>query len=135
MLESDRPLAGMSHTARRPIGRSAARAASPGRSFALFVVLAFAITWAVWVPRALASAGLIEAGWAVAIAAFWTYGPAIAAVAAAATVGGRAGLRELGSRLVRWRVGWVWYAVVLGGPLPRGNGRTPLPTRPGVGHS
>ena len=30
---------------------------------------------------------------------------------------GRAGLRELGSRLVRWQVGWRWYGVAL---LPAG---------------
>jgi hypothetical protein len=30
---------------------------------------------------------------------------------------GRAGLRELGSRLIRWRVRWYWYAVAIGLPL------------------
>lgn len=30
---------------------------------------------------------------------------------------GRAGLRELGSRMIRWRVGWRWYAAALGLPL------------------
>jgi hypothetical protein len=35
---------------------------------------------------------------------------------AAAILGGRGALRELGSRLVRWRVGWQWYVVAILGP-------------------
>src|SRR5215218_3257010 len=46
----------------------------------------------------------------------WTWVPAIAALLAAALTGGRGALRELGSRLVRWRVGWQWYLVVILGP-------------------
>ena len=30
--------------------------------------------------------------------------------------GGRAALRDLGERLVRWRVGWQWYVLVILGP-------------------
>jgi membrane protease YdiL (CAAX protease family) len=37
----------------------------------------------------------------------------IAGVIVIAVVYGRPGLRELGSRLVRWRVGWRWYLVAL----------------------
>jgi CAAX protease family protein len=47
------------------------------------------------------------------LALFWTYGPAAAAVIVAAIVGS---LSDLGARLVRWRVGWQWYVVVLLGP-------------------
>jgi membrane protease YdiL (CAAX protease family) len=46
----------------------------------------------------------------------WTWAPAIAALLAAALTGGRAVVRELGARLVRWRVGWQWYLVVILGP-------------------
>jgi hypothetical protein len=38
------------------------------------------------------------------------------ALLAAALTGGRSAVRDLGARLVRWRVGWRWYAVVLAGP-------------------
>ena len=40
----------------------------------------------------------------------------MAAVAAAALTGGRAAVGDLGRRLLRWRVAWLWYVVVLAGP-------------------
>jgi uncharacterized protein len=79
------------------------------RPLAAFFVLAFGITWAVWVPRA---AGLPVG----AVGQLWTWIPAFAALLAAALTGGRAAVAELGARLVRWRVGWRWYAVVVLGP-------------------
>ena len=74
-----------------------------------FFLLVFILTWVVWVPRA-SGAPLGMLGQA------WTWIPAIAALLAAALTGGRGALRELGSRLVRWRVGWQWYVVVILGP-------------------
>src|SRR5918995_5638524 len=74
-----------------------------------FFLLVFILTWVVWVPRA-SGAPLGVVGQA------WTWVPAIAALLAAALTGGRGALRELGSRLVRWRVGWQWYLVVILGP-------------------
>ena len=74
-----------------------------------FFLLAFGLAWVVWVPRA-AGAPLDTVGQA------WTWAPAIAALLAAALTGGRDAVRELGSRLVRWRVGWQWYLVIILGP-------------------
>src|SRR5918998_2464846 len=79
------------------------------RPLVAFFVLAFGLTWAVWVPRA---AG-VPVG---AVGQLWTWIPAVAALLAAALTGGRAAVGELGSRLVRWRVGWRWYAGVVLGP-------------------
>jgi CAAX protease family protein len=45
------------------------------------------------------------------------FGPALAAIIVAAIVDGRPGLRDLLGRLVRWRVGALWYAVALGLPV------------------
>jgi membrane protease YdiL (CAAX protease family) len=73
-----------------------------------FFLVAFLITWVVWVPNVLG-----PNSFAGTLAPFWTYGPATAAVVVAAVAGS---LRELGGRLVRWRVGWRWYALVLLGP-------------------
>jgi|SRR5215217_6897110 len=79
------------------------------RPLLAFFVLAFAITWAVWVPRA---AG-VPVG---AVGQLWTWVPAVAALLAATLTGGRSAVGELGARLARWRVGWRWYAVVVLGP-------------------
>lgn len=39
-------------------------------------------------------------------------GPAVAALAVTALAYGRSGVADLGRRLVRWRVGWRWWAAV-----------------------
>lgn len=43
----------------------------------------------------------------------WLAGPSVAGILVTVLVAGRAGLRELLSRLLRWRVGARWYAVAL----------------------
>jgi membrane protease YdiL (CAAX protease family) len=73
-----------------------------------FFVLAYAVSWAPWV---LGAAG-ISLG-----TPFYPGGPLIAALVVIAVADGRRGFRELGSRLIRWRVGWVWYLVALGLPV------------------
>ena len=65
-----------------------------------FFVLAFAITWA-----------------PTPFGIFMAAGPLLAAIAITAVVDGRRGLRELGSRIIRWRVGWHWYAAAILIPL------------------
>lgn len=85
---------------------------SPLRRALIFFLLTFAITWVVWVPRALDPDGFFGE-----LGGFWTYGPALAALATAAITAGRSGLRELWSRLTTWRVGWIWYVVAILGPL------------------
>lgn len=66
-----------------------------------FYLLTFALSWAYWVSDALAGGhrshfpGLL--------------GPAIAAIVITGLTRGRAGLRDLGSRMLRWRVPARWY--------------------------
>ena len=48
---------------------------------------------------------------------FFAAGPLLAAVIVVSITDGVAGLRELGLRVVRWRVGWISYAVAIGVPL------------------
>ena len=73
-----------------------------------FFVLAYLLSWTPWVFDA---AGL----WLGT--PFFAGGPLVAVLVVIAIADGRRGFRELGSRLVRWRVGWVWYAVALGLPV------------------
>ena len=73
-----------------------------------FFLLAYLVSWTPW---AFDAAG-ISLG-----TPFFPGGPLVATLVVIALADGRRGFRELGSRLVRWRVGWVWYAVALGLPV------------------
>src|SRR5918995_4893054 len=44
-------------------------------------------------------------------------GPVLAALIVIPITQGFSGLRELGSRIIRWRVRWYWYALALSLPL------------------
>jgi membrane protease YdiL (CAAX protease family) len=78
-----------------------------------FVVLAYALSWAWWVPMAVRG-DVVRAGvgWPTHLPGL--AGPALSAVIVTALADGRRGLADLGSRLLRWRVGWGWWALVAG---------------------
>ena len=65
-----------------------------------FFVLSFAIAW-----------GFVPFG------SFGAFGPLIAALVVIPLTQGVAGLKELGLRMIHWRVRWYWYALALGLPL------------------
>ena len=65
-----------------------------------FFLLAYALTWA-----------------AIPWGGFFVPGVLIAAVVVVSLTEGLAGIKAMGSRLIRWRVSWVWYLVALGVPL------------------
>ena len=67
---------------------------------ATFFLLAYVLTWCL-VP------------WGT----FFAPGALLAALVVVSVTEGRTGLRALGSRLVRWRVGWIWYVVAVAVPL------------------
>jgi membrane protease YdiL (CAAX protease family) len=75
---------------------------------AAFFVLAIAIGWLPW---PLAAWGVIPSGFA-----FFAGSPLVAALVVIGIADGRAGYRDLLARVVRWRVGWIWYVVALGLP-------------------
>ena len=72
-----------------------------------FFGLTFAVSWWVWPAYLL---GLSPTP-------FFACGPLVAALVVTGVADGRAGYRVLGARMLRWRVGWVWWAVALGLPL------------------
>src|SRR5918994_5006097 len=80
-----------------------------------YFVLAFAFTWFFWGLGVLVERGFIPTlpGFTV----IGTFGPMVAAVILTAREGGRAELRSLLGRIVRWRVPPVWYGVAILGPL------------------
>jgi uncharacterized protein len=82
------------------------------RAVALFFVLAYTISWAWTIP--LAANRLVVhrgQGWPTHYPAL--LGPLIAAVTVTALTAGRAGVRDLASRTVRWRVPIRWWLVAV----------------------
>ena len=65
-----------------------------------FFLITFAVAW-----------GFIPFG------SFGAFSPLVAALIVIPITQGMTGLRRLGSRLLRWRVSWHWYAVAIGVPL------------------
>jgi uncharacterized protein len=80
-----------------------------------YVLVAFAFTWFFWWLAVLDERGLISLP--IPVILIGAFGPAVAAVAVTAQESGRAGLRSLLSRIVRWRVAPTWYGVALLGPI------------------
>jgi len=77
-----------------------------------YLLLAYALSWAYWVPLALGDRNVEQGvGWPTQMPGL--LGPAIAAGVVTTVALGRAGLARLWSRLTRWRVGWWWLAVVV----------------------
>lgn len=79
----------------------------------LYMILAYGLSWAVSVPLALQAQGIIEPvlpGWMHYVASF---GPALSALVVTYQISGPAGLRELWSRVARWRVGFMCWGAVL----------------------
>jgi membrane protease YdiL (CAAX protease family) len=78
----------------------------------VFFALAFAISWAWAIPLALGGQVVLRGqGWPTHYPSL--LGPAIAAVLVIAVTTGRAGLRDLASRMARWRVGLRWWLVAV----------------------
>jgi membrane protease YdiL (CAAX protease family) len=72
-----------------------------------FFGLAFLLSWWSWPFYALD----------LAPTAFFPCGPLVAALVVIGVAEGRDGYRELGARMIRWRVGWTWWPVAVGTPL------------------
>lgn len=91
-------------------------ASTTTRSFPLkYFILTFAFTWFFWWLAVLGERGVIPA--LPGLVVLGTFGPALAAVVVTSQEGGRAALRSLLSRVLRWRAAPVWYVVALLGPL------------------
>jgi len=106
------------------------------KSFWLYVILVYIITWVPWIPVELYAARrgyvmpnpqtipqLIANGFQdnthfvlvlLTIVSILLPGTVIAAIVAQAYEAGKAGLRGLWQRSTHWRVGWRWYGVMLG---------------------
>lgn len=84
-----------------------------------YVLIAFAFSWIIEAPVALAAQGIIPVELpapAVAIAVIVaTFGPTVGAFAVTAAIEGRRGVLRMLRRYVHWRAGIGWYLFVLVG--------------------
>lgn len=78
---------------------------------AAYVVLAYALAWAWWLPLVFSGATVVGGrGWPTDLPGLLA--PALSAVVVTAAVSGRVGLLELWGRVTRWNIPWKWYALV-----------------------
>jgi membrane protease YdiL (CAAX protease family) len=78
-----------------------------------YFTLAYALSWSVEIPLAASAQGWTEWRAPFALHYFAAYGPLLAAVIMAWITEGGAGVRDLGARMVQWRVRPVWWLVAL----------------------
>jgi uncharacterized protein len=106
-----------------------ARPSGPGgfirrHPLACYFVLAYGISWVAWTPFILSGHGVGEENFPfpngplgqLAIIPGAYLGPLFSAFLVTAIADGRTGLQHWWRRLVRFRVGWYWYALALLGP-------------------
>lgn len=77
-----------------------------------FFVLAYGFSWCAYAPAIIAynqTASLPPV--LLFLSVIGNFGPLFAALTLTWVTGGRSALRDLGARLLRWRVMWPWYVV------------------------
>ncbi len=85
-------------------------------SLVLYFLLAFAGSWLVMIPLALSAQGWIPS-LPLSLHYLSAYGPLLSALMVTGLAEGGSGLRELGGRMLKWRVGWVWILVSVLSPV------------------
>jgi membrane protease YdiL (CAAX protease family) len=79
----------------------------------LYVLIAYAVSWAIEIPLALKAQGVPSPDVPFSLHYLAAFGPFVAGLIATWRENGVEGLRELGARMVRWRVAPVWWIVAL----------------------
>ncbi|HSR48326.1 MAG TPA: type II CAAX endopeptidase family protein [Anaerolineales bacterium] len=87
-----------------------------GWALAVYFGLTFLITWGIQLVLIASENGWGGLSLPPTVHYLAPYGPMLAAIVATAWIGRSAGLKELWSRIVRWRVGWGWFAIALLSP-------------------
>ncbi|HEY6410845.1 MAG TPA: type II CAAX endopeptidase family protein [Ktedonobacteraceae bacterium] len=100
-----------------PKGPSSLKRLVKEHPLVVYFVMAFGISWMLWIPLVASAHGLLAGGNAFSyFHLLGSLGPMLAALIVTGIVGGAVGLRELGARMVKWRVGIFWWALALFGP-------------------
>src|SRR5690349_11895603 len=109
----------MSATTRAVIlGHEDDRAVRPGplafvrrHPVAVFLVLVFALTWALEIPWIESTDGPLKFDFPIPLLFVMGWMPGVAAILVTGAISGRAGIRLLLVRLLIWRLGLRWYLV------------------------
>jgi membrane protease YdiL (CAAX protease family) len=86
-------------------------------SLVLFFILAYTISWLIWLPQLASAQGFLDGPELPYLHLLGGLGPTLAALIVTGLTSGRTGLRELGGRMVRWRVGIRWHLIAWFGPV------------------
>jgi membrane protease YdiL (CAAX protease family) len=86
---------------------------------AWFYILAFGMSWLGMISIVLVSQGIapFDSPYFQFLSIFYAVGPALAAVIVSQVAHGQTGVRDLLKELIRWRVGLVWYILVVLGSV------------------
>lgn len=88
------------------------------KKLVLYFVLAYLISWIIWLPLILPKFGIdILPVLPKYHHYLGSFGPMIAAFIVKYISEGRQGIKDLLKRLAQWKVGWIWYVVVLVVPV------------------
>ena len=82
-----------------------------------YFTLAYAISWIIVLPLVASVQGFIDIPVPFALHYVNDYGPLLAAIITTRITDGAKGPRELFSRIIRWRVGFLWVVVAAFSPL------------------
>lgn len=83
------------------------------RNLVAYFILACAISWAIEIPLALAKQGMIQPIFPQWFHYFLSYGPMLSALIVTGATQGQQGLKEIWGRIIKWRVGGIWWLAAL----------------------
>jgi membrane protease YdiL (CAAX protease family) len=90
-----------------------ATASQNSRNLVTYFILAYAFSWAIAIPLALANEGVIQPIFPQWFHYLVAYGPILSALIITWATQGQEGLREIWVRMTKWRVGAIWWLVAL----------------------
>jgi uncharacterized protein len=83
------------------------------RHFLWYISIAYIISWCIEIPLALRAQGLLSLNVPFSLHYLAAFGPFIAGLVATWKEDGVGGVRELGGRMIRWRVAPIWWIVAV----------------------
>lgn len=83
----------------------------------MYFILAYAISWAIYIPLVFVRQGWTDIQIPYSLHYFASFGPMFAGIIMTAIINGKDGLRELWSRIIKWRVPWPYAAFAILSPV------------------